>query len=107
MRSIPVSRSVLVGVSCGGAWLTEDDGATWECRATGMFADYMPQDRRFADEELTKLEKFLGGMADLNGIPDNTDTTPLANNAVASPDGAGLVETTLGESVAPVLKVHV
>lgn len=37
---------VLVGVSCGGAWATEDDGATWECRARGMFAEYMPPQRR-------------------------------------------------------------
>ena len=37
---------VFVGVSCGGAWLSEDDGRTWECRATGMFAEYMPPNRR-------------------------------------------------------------
>jgi hypothetical protein len=37
---------VLVGVSCGGAWATEDDGATWQCRASGMFAEYMPPGRR-------------------------------------------------------------
>jgi hypothetical protein len=37
---------VLVGVSCGGAWVTEDDGATWQCRAKGMFAEYMPPARR-------------------------------------------------------------
>lgn len=33
---------VLAGVSCGGAWASEDDGATWTCRATGMQAEYMP-----------------------------------------------------------------
>ena len=33
-------------VSCGGAWATEDDGATWTCRATGMRADYMPPERQ-------------------------------------------------------------
>ena len=36
------SRSVLVGVSCGGAWLTNDDGASWAPRAKGMVASYMP-----------------------------------------------------------------
>ncbi|CAN5456078.1 exo-alpha-sialidase [soil metagenome] len=35
-------RSFTVGVSCGGAWLTNDDGATWENRAHGMIAAYMP-----------------------------------------------------------------
>jgi hypothetical protein len=39
-------RRVLVGVSCGGAWATIDDGAHWECRAHGMFAEYMPPGRR-------------------------------------------------------------
>jgi hypothetical protein len=36
------SRRLLAGVSCGGAWASDDDGATWTCRATGMRADYMP-----------------------------------------------------------------
>jgi hypothetical protein len=36
------SDSVLVGVSCGGAWLTTDGGATWSMRAKGMVASYMP-----------------------------------------------------------------
>ena len=40
------ANHVLVGVSCGGAWATLDDGATWECRAKGMFAEYMPPGRR-------------------------------------------------------------
>lgn len=37
---------IIAGVSCGGAWATRDAGATWECRATGMFAEYMPPERR-------------------------------------------------------------
>jgi hypothetical protein len=36
------SRSVLVGVSCGGAWLTNDGGESWAPRAKGMVASYMP-----------------------------------------------------------------
>jgi hypothetical protein len=36
------SARVLVGVSCGGAWLTEDGGATWHSRARGMLATFMP-----------------------------------------------------------------
>ncbi len=38
------SRSVLVGVSCGGAWLTTDGGESWSLRAKGMVANYMPPD---------------------------------------------------------------
>jgi hypothetical protein len=33
---------VLVGISCGGAWVTRDDGATWALQADGMRAAYMP-----------------------------------------------------------------
>lgn len=36
------SRHVLVGVSCGGVWRTDDGGASWRISATGMRADYMP-----------------------------------------------------------------
>ena len=31
-----------VGVSTGGAWFTEDGGATWACRGQGLRADYVP-----------------------------------------------------------------
>lgn len=40
------SRRVTVGVSCGGVWITPDSGETWECRTKGMFAEYMPEERR-------------------------------------------------------------
>lgn len=40
-------RRIGVGVSCGGMWWTADGGATWECRSPGMFAEYMPPERRF------------------------------------------------------------
>lgn len=38
-------RRFHVGVSCGGVWWTPDGGATWELRATGMRANYMPPDK--------------------------------------------------------------
>lgn len=41
------SNRVLVGVSCGGAWLTSDGGETWENRAQGMYAAFMPPERKF------------------------------------------------------------
>jgi hypothetical protein len=40
-------RRVTVGVSCGGVWQTRDDGATWDCRAQGMWAAYMPPEQKF------------------------------------------------------------
>ncbi len=39
-------RLIQVGVSCGGVWTSDDDGATWRCTATGMFAEYMPPELR-------------------------------------------------------------
>ncbi len=36
------SEHVLVAVSCGGVWRTEDGGASWTVSSTGMRADYMP-----------------------------------------------------------------
>lgn len=41
------SQSVLVGVSCGGIWLSENGGKSWSLRTNGMRAEYMPEDRAF------------------------------------------------------------
>lgn len=35
---------LLVGVSCGGAWRTDDGGNTWQVAARGMRADFLPPD---------------------------------------------------------------
>jgi len=40
------SRQIAVGVSCGGVWITHDAGESWDCRTKGMFAEYMPAERR-------------------------------------------------------------
>ncbi|MHC4610002.1 MAG: WD40/YVTN/BNR-like repeat-containing protein, partial [Planctomycetota bacterium] len=40
------SQRVTVGVSCGGVWITTDGGRSWDCRAEGMWAAYMPPDRK-------------------------------------------------------------
>lgn len=45
-------KNVAIGVSCGGVWVTEDRGVTWECRGEGMKADYMPPD--MADNPATQ-----------------------------------------------------
>lgn len=37
---------LLLGISCGGAWATRDDGATWQIQASGMRADFMPPERQ-------------------------------------------------------------
>jgi hypothetical protein len=40
------SRRLLVAVSCGGVWETRDGGASWSVRCDGMWAAYMPPERR-------------------------------------------------------------
>jgi hypothetical protein len=36
---------LLVGISCGGAWVTRDDAASWQLQADSMHAAYMPPDQ--------------------------------------------------------------
>lgn len=40
------SRRMILGVSCGGAWASEDAGASWSSAAKGMWAAYMPPEER-------------------------------------------------------------
>ena len=35
-------HELLVGISCGGVWVTRDGGASWSLQADGMRAAYMP-----------------------------------------------------------------
>jgi hypothetical protein len=41
------SKCLRVGVSCGGVWQSDDGGETWNCRAQGMRAAYMPPEGQF------------------------------------------------------------
>jgi len=40
------SSHLTLGVSCGGVWVTRDAGQTWNCSTSGMYAEYMPPERR-------------------------------------------------------------
>ena len=40
------ARTLRVAVSCGGVWQSRDGGATWNVTTHGMFAAYMPPERR-------------------------------------------------------------
>lgn len=37
---------IVVGISCGGVWVSEDDGESWTLGGKGLAADYMPPERR-------------------------------------------------------------
>lgn len=39
------SSRIVLGVSCGGVWISEDDGATWEQGGHGLRADFLPPDQ--------------------------------------------------------------
>jgi hypothetical protein len=39
-------KHVAVGVSCGGVWHSNDGGDTWDVESKGMFAEFMPPERR-------------------------------------------------------------
>ena len=41
--------TLLVGISCGGVWRTEDGGATWCTAAKGMRAAYMPPEKAYEE----------------------------------------------------------
>jgi photosystem II stability/assembly factor-like uncharacterized protein len=38
---------IIIGVSCGGAWITRDGGRTWNIGGKGMRAEYMPPERAY------------------------------------------------------------
>ncbi len=41
------SRRLRLALSCGGVWITDDDGATWTQGGHGMMAEYMPPEMQF------------------------------------------------------------
>lgn len=43
-------RVVVCGISCGGVWRTADGGATWEQRATGMRAAFLPPEQQYTPD---------------------------------------------------------
>ncbi len=89
------SRHVLLGVSCGGVWVTEDGGDTWNCKATGIRAEYMPPDMQ-NDPDIQDVHRLVQSPANPdilwaqhhNGIFKSTDRseswTEITNAAVSA-----------------------
>jgi hypothetical protein len=91
------SRTLRIGVSCGGVWKSADDGATWEQVGQGLFADFMPPDRRF-DPSIQDVHMMVQCPADPdhlwvqhhNGIFRSTDgAATFEHVADAKPSGFG------------------
>jgi hypothetical protein len=56
-------KRLLLGISCGGAWRSEDGGASWRISAKGMRADFMPPEQ--AGEENTQdPHRIVASVAD-------------------------------------------
>jgi hypothetical protein len=41
------ARHVIIGISCGGVWVTRDSGHTWQPGGKGMRAEFMPPEKQF------------------------------------------------------------
>jgi photosystem II stability/assembly factor-like uncharacterized protein len=52
------SRHVSIGVSCGGVWQTRDAGANWQLSAAGIYAEFMPPERRF-DQNIQDIHRLV------------------------------------------------
>lgn len=85
------ARSVLVGISCGGAWNTNDGGASWTV-GTGMRAGYMPPElaadpaaqdphrlaRCAADPDVVWCQHHSGVFRSIDGGATFTEITDIA-----------------------------
>lgn len=40
------SNRIMIAVSVGGLWVTEDGGQTWDLKCDGMWAEYVPPDQK-------------------------------------------------------------
>ena len=76
------SRHLVVAVSCGGVWITADAGESWECKTQGMYAAYMPDERR-EDPSIQDPHRLVH-------CPANPDTLWVQhhNGVFLSTDGA-------------------
>jgi photosystem II stability/assembly factor-like uncharacterized protein len=52
------SRHVAIGVSCGGVWQTRDGGSTWQLTGAGIYAEFMPPERRF-DQNIQDIHRMV------------------------------------------------
>ncbi len=51
-------RHITVAISTGGAWQTKDGGETWSIAAQGMYAEYMPPEKKF-DQNVQDIHRLV------------------------------------------------
>jgi hypothetical protein len=76
------SQHVVIAVSCGGVWQTQDGGTSWQLTADGMYAEYMPPQRR-TDPKIQDVHRLVQCPA----MPD-TFWVQHHNGVFRSTDGA-------------------
>jgi len=52
------AQETLIAISCGGVWVTRDDGESWSLQAEGLHADYMPPERA-ADPNIQDVHRVV------------------------------------------------
>ena len=75
-------RTLRIAISTGGVWVTHDGGATWAQTAHGMFAEYMPPEKR-DDPNVQDVHR----MVQCRAAPDSF-WAQHHNGVFASDDGA-------------------
>ncbi len=95
------SRRVLVGVSCGGVWETADCGATWNLRADGLRAAYMPPELA-DDPNIQDPHRMVRcpGAPDSLWIQHHNGIFRSVNGAVSWEEITGAEPSTFGFAVA-------
>lgn len=51
-------RHITLAISTGGAWQTRDGGASWSIAAQGMYAEYMPPEKKF-DQSVQDIHRLV------------------------------------------------
>jgi hypothetical protein len=74
-------ETIRVGISCGGVWRSDDGGKTWRVSADGMFADFMPPERKY-DQTIQDPHRVV----QCPGAPDHL-WTQHHNGVFRSTDG--------------------
>jgi hypothetical protein len=52
------TRRITVAISTGGAWQTRDGGGSWSVAAQGMYAEYMPPEKKF-DQNMQDIHRLV------------------------------------------------
>ncbi len=104
-REAPAGLRILVGVSTGGAWSSDDGGASWTLVGKGLRNEYMPPERAY-DELVQDVHRLAACASDPdvvwcqhhNGIFRSTDAgrsfVEIADVPLSSVGCAGAAEPT-------------